>query len=104
MTHQRRPPPRRRIEEEEIVEIVERRVSIMGFGKIIGVVTGLVGVLVSITLIFGTWYTVPEYQRVVVARLGTFQSVEGPGLHFRIPVVHVIEYFDTNVQELTPKG
>ena len=45
---------------------------------------GGVGVLlVVLTILMGTWYTIDQGERAVLLRNGAFVGVEGPGLHFK---------------------
>jgi regulator of protease activity HflC (stomatin/prohibitin superfamily) len=74
-----------------------------GIGGILGLIVAFMGVLVALTIFLGTWYKVNEYERVVLTRWGSFVSVEGPGIHFKMPFVNDIEYFQVNQQQLTPK-
>lgn len=39
------------------------------------------------TILFGTFYTVDEGERVVLLRNGAVASVEGPGWHFKLPII-----------------
>ncbi len=40
-----------------------------------------------LVVVLQCYYTVAEYEQAVVLRFGRFQSVSGPGLHFKIPLV-----------------
>ena len=46
------------------------------------------------------FFTVGEYERTVLTRFGQFNSVAGPGLHFRIPLVNGLETFPINIQRM----
>ena len=77
----------------------EVKVNKSGFGLI---TTAIFGVL-ALTLFFMTYYSVDQFERVVLTRFGEVQSVEGPGLHFKTPFVHSITSFNTQIQEVTTK-
>jgi len=68
-------------------------------GKIITTVGGAILALFGIMIFFMTYYTVDEYERVVLTRFGVFQSVEGPGLHFKAPFVNEIQRFSIGIQD-----
>lgn len=44
-------------------------------------------VLVAAYIIFQGFYTVPPYEEAVLMRFGRYTSTQGPGLHFKIPLV-----------------
>jgi len=50
---------------------------------------GLVGLIVvgflTLTVMFGSWYTIDQTQRGVLLRNGAFVEVVQPGLHFKLP-------------------
>jgi len=50
--------------------------------------------------IISPFYTVGEYERTVVTRFGQFDSLAGPGLHFRIPFVNGLETFPIGIQRM----
>lgn len=51
-------------------------------------------------LIFSSFYTLDEQERGVLLRMGKFESVEKPGLHFKIPLIdQVIKVNATKVRE-----
>jgi regulator of protease activity HflC (stomatin/prohibitin superfamily) len=54
----------------------------------LGVVV-LGGILIIFTLL-GSWYTVDQGERAVLLRFGQAVAVEGPGLHFKIPYVEEV--------------
>jgi membrane protease subunit HflC len=59
-----------------------------------------VAALLIILYVISPFYTVGEYERTVVTRFGQFDSLAGPGLHFRIPFVNGLETFPINIQRL----
>ncbi|HEY2070130.1 MAG TPA: prohibitin family protein [Rhizomicrobium sp.] len=55
-------------------------------------VLGLI-VLGALFLLFGldgTWYTVDQGERAVLLRWGQAVGIEGPGLHFKVPLVEAV--------------
>jgi regulator of protease activity HflC (stomatin/prohibitin superfamily) len=54
-------------------------------GKVIGATLGALGVLIAITVLFGSWYTIDQGQRGVLLTNGAITATEGPGLHFKVP-------------------
>lgn len=69
-----------------------------------GLIVGIISVI--FVLIFGL-FTVQETQRAIIIRLG--RAVEDsakqpvvyvPGLHFKIPFIDVVRYFDTRIQTI----
>ena len=74
-------------------------------GKVPRGVFGIVGLALVVVALFGLYlvspfFTVGEYERTVVTRFGQFNSVAGPGLHFRVPFVNGLETFPINIQRL----
>lgn len=65
----------------------------------VGVVTMAVAGLAVISVLGGSWYTVPEGARAVVTTNGAATSVAEPGLHFKWPLVQGA--VDINVQNRT---
>lgn len=63
--------------------------------------SAMAGLFVLITIL-STWYRVGETERTVVARFGEFSTVNGPGLHFRIPFADTIETFNVAIQQVSP--
>src|SRR5690554_1781442 len=62
---------------------------------------GIIAVIIAVTLLFNSVYTLDEQQRGVLLRLGKYQSTEMPGLHFKIPVIdQVIPVNTTAVRTL----
>ncbi len=55
-----------------------RRLSPKAFGMVILVVVALI-------IIFTSFYTVDQKEEAVVLRLGKFNRISGPGLHFKLP-------------------
>ncbi len=63
---------------------------------------GLAAVAAAAILLYiiSPFYTVGEYERTVVTRFGQFDSLAGPGLHFRIPFVNGLETFPIGIQRM----
>ncbi len=66
-----------------------------------------IAVAVVVVAVLTGWTTftfnVGEYERTVVTRFGQFVSVEGPGLHFRLPIVNSTYPFRVDLQDLSTK-
>jgi len=62
----------------------------------------IVGCLLLV-LFFSTYYTVEEYENAVVTRFGAISSIEGTGLHFKMPIVNSVHFIRTDVQNIRPK-
>lgn len=52
------------------------------------------GALLALIVMFGSWYTVNQGERVVVTRNGAVVDEAGPGLHFKTPWIEGIERFE----------
>ena len=63
------------------------------------VLYGLAAFIVAITLLF-SYYSVAEYERVVVTRFGQFVEVSGPGLHFRMPYVNELRTIRVDIASI----
>lgn len=64
----------------------------------LGLVWRIILTLVIAALVAGSVRVVPQWERVVVLRLGTFHKVAGPGLFFCIPFIdHVSIHVDQRV-------
>lgn len=51
-------------------------------------------VLIGLTVLFGSWYTVDQTQRAVLLRNGAFVEVVQPGLHFKTPWIESVYKID----------
>lgn len=74
-------------------------------GRIPTGIFGIAGLGILLLALFGLYlvspfFTVGEYERVVVTRFGQFSSVAGPGLHFRVPFVNGLETYPINIQRM----
>ena len=54
----------------------------------------LVGAVIVLSAIFGSWYTIDQTERGVLLRNGLFVGVVEPGLHFKIPFFDSIKRID----------
>src|SRR4029450_2892945 len=71
--------------------------GMLGFGAAGLAVAAILAILLYI---ISPFYTVGEYERTVVTRFGQFDSLAGPGLHFRIPFVNGLENFRVGIQRM----
>jgi len=60
-----------------------------------------IGALFVVILFLLSYYTVDQYERAVLTRFGQVVQVSDPGLHFRIPIVHTVHYYRTDILSLT---
>lgn len=67
----------------------------------------IIAVLVLLALVFSSFFTVDEGESAFVLRLGKIVEsqndqplIQGPGLHFKIPFIDHLRYFDMRMQEL----
>lgn len=63
------------------------------FGSAI-IVGAIVLCLFTISIVFGTWYTIDQTQRGVLLTNGAFSGVVQPGLHFKWPLIQSIYKID----------
>ena len=71
--------------------------GMLGFGAAGLAVAAILAILLYV---ISPLYTVGEYERTVVTRFGQFDSLAGPGLHFRIPFVNGLETFPIGIQRM----
>ncbi|MCF6218970.1 MAG: protease modulator HflC [Gammaproteobacteria bacterium] len=61
----------------------------------------LTGVAAIVVIVVSCTYTVAEYQRAIMLQLGEIKETSiDPGLHFKIPFINTIRYFDARIQTL----
>jgi regulator of protease activity HflC (stomatin/prohibitin superfamily) len=60
-----------------------------------------VAVLIGITLIFGSWYTIDQTQRGVLLRNGAIVEIVQPGLHFKWPWIESVVKIDMQTHTRT---
>lgn len=58
-------------------------------------------VIVGLTIMFGSWYTVDQTQRAVLLRNGAFSEVVQPGLHFKMPWMESVYKIDMQTHTRT---
>jgi len=63
---------------------------------LIGVAAIAVGILA-----YQSFYTVAEYERVVLTTWGQFDKVVQPGLHFKLPIAQRIWRYPINIGQVT---
>ncbi len=57
-----------------------------------------IAVVVVVTLLFGSFYTVPQTQQALVLQFGDpVRVVRDPGLHMKVPFIQQVSYFDRRV-------
>jgi membrane protease subunit HflC len=68
---------------------------------------GLIILLIVLVILYSSVYSVRESQQAIILRLGNIvknsdgqAKVAGPGLHFKLPFIHVIRKFDTRLQTM----
>ena len=68
-----------------------------------GLIAGLVGLVVLAFVASGAFFTVAQYQQVLVLRFGAVDEfVKDSGLHLKIPIIQDVLYFDNRVLEVDP--
>ena len=55
-------------------------------------------------LLFGSFYIVNQWENGVILRFGKIKDVKETGLHFRVPLMDVVEKVDMRTQTLDMKG
>lgn len=69
------------------------------------VIAGLVGAFIFLVLLSGSLFTVRQTQQALVLQFGEPRSVIAePGLHFKIPLVQDVYYYDSRILDLDPQG
>ena len=61
----------------------------------------VVGVLLLLTIFFGSWYTIDATERGVLLRNGAFVETVQPGLHFKLPLIENIYRIDMQTHTQT---
>lgn len=68
------------------------------------VIAGIAGVCGIIVFLL-SYYTVDQYERAVLTRFGNVVQVSDPGLHFKMPFMHNVHTYRTDILSLsTPKA
>lgn len=71
-------------------------------GKHIGLIAfAVLGGIVGLFVMFGSWYTVDQGEVAVVLRNGAVVSTADAGLHFKTPWVDSVEFIETRQQKVT---
>lgn len=64
------------------------------------IVGAVIAIVAAMTFLL-TFFTVGQYERVVLTRFGKVVEVAEPGLHFKIPFVHNTHTYRTDILSLT---
>lgn len=48
------------------------------------------GAIIGLFALFGSWYTIAQYERGILLRNGAFQEIVQPGLHFKWPFIEAV--------------
>ena len=64
---------------------------------------GRIVVVIVVILLFGMdcYYTIGEKEQAVVTTFGKPQAVSTPGLHFKVPLIQMVEKVDTTIKGLS---
>ncbi len=69
------------------------------------IIAGLVGAFILLLLASSALFTVRQTQQALVLQFGEPKSVIAePGLHFKIPIVQDVYYYDSRILDLDPQG
>lgn len=60
---------------------------------------GVIGIVVLLIAVFGSFYTVDAGERAIVLRFGQVVRTSDSGLHFKTPLIESIVTFDTRTQK-----
>src|SRR3990172_623330 len=72
-----------------------------GLWGLVGWVALAAFVLLGLTIVFGSWYTIDQTQRGVLLRNGAFVEVVQPGLHFKWPWIDAVFKIDMQTHTFT---
>lgn len=61
----------------------------------------IVGALLALTVVFGSWYTVTQGEVGVIYRNGQIIGTADPGLHFKLPIVDSVEHINLKTMKIT---
>lgn len=81
------------------MEAAQRRTRIAQYARWAAIGTG---VLLLVIAIFGSFFTVHQYERAVVTTWDKFSYVASPGLNWKIPFVQRAHPIRTDIRTLTP--
>jgi regulator of protease activity HflC (stomatin/prohibitin superfamily) len=68
---------------------------------IASIITACLAIIVGITLMFGSWYTIDATERGALLRNGAFEEVVQPGLHFKLPWIESVYKIDMQTKNFT---
>lgn len=72
----------------------------LNFGKLPkGAVQAGIGAVVVLFILFSSAYTIDEGERGVILRLGRIVGEAGPGLHFKLPIINIVEKISVQIQK-----
>ena len=64
-------------------------------------VLGLLVLVITATLLYGSIYTVDEREKALVFRFGEIvRSDDMPGIHLKVPFINNVRYFDARIQTM----
>ncbi len=69
--------------------------------RIASMVTTVIAVLVGVTIVFGSWYTVDQTERGVLLRNGALEEIVPPGLHFKMPWIESVYKIDMQTKNFS---
>ncbi|MBQ9136553.1 MAG: FtsH protease activity modulator HflK [Lachnospiraceae bacterium] len=79
----------------ETVDASGKSLNNPAWGKIAGVIAGIVVVLI---LVFNSTYQIGEQEQAVLITFGQATAVTDPGLHFKIPFIQQVKKVNTTIQ------
>jgi regulator of protease activity HflC (stomatin/prohibitin superfamily) len=62
-----------------------------GSSRVLSMIALGVGIILAITIVFGSWYTIDQGERGVILRWGAYVSTAEPGLGFKLPMVDEVQ-------------
>lgn len=68
------------------------------------IVTVIIGAIVGLSILFGSWYTIDQGERGVITRNGAVVGTADPGLHFKVPVIDSVHTISTQTHSRLYKG
>jgi regulator of protease activity HflC (stomatin/prohibitin superfamily) len=57
--------------------------------------------VVGLGVVFGSYFTVAQYERAVVSRAGAMSYIADPGLHFKVPFLDSVRTYRVDIQQFT---
>lgn len=70
--------------------------------KVIFVVIAVICLIIFLIFLFGSWYTVDAGERVIVLTFrNPSENIQGPGFHFKIPIVQSIVRMNVRTQTVS---